>query len=532
VSSPSEARSRLTPVRLPTVHPFIGMDLSSLLSDRISQRGDHPFLIWDPPDGTAATWTYREFGDAVGMTAAGLVARGIGEGDAVVVHLHNCPAFVMVLFACARLGAVAVNVNNRYAADEISHALGLTGAAGIITDPQFGLVDVLRQQGVWVATLDPASGVVPDLLLDADVVGDRTPDPGRALCVQLTSGSVSRPKAVLFTHANALWGARVGAAHWGVRADDVQFIHAPLFHTVGLTWQLLATMWAGGTVVLQPKFSASRFWEVSLRHGCTLTNYPGLIMQDPEDAGVGHCYRSWIGGLEDPALEQRFGVRFFNAWGMTEIVTSGIISDPQRRSEVGSIGRAAPEYQLAIQREDGTDAAVGEEGDLLIRGTRGLSVFSHYIGDAAATAAAFDDRGFFRTGDRVRVLPSGDIQFGSRAKDMLKVGGENVAAREIERVVRGVAGVVDVAVVGRPDGALGEVPCAFVVPNATESNPSLVARVIETCRRDLAPFKVPRAVHLIDDLPRATLDKVAKEPLRQRAIDLAAAEANASSDPR
>ena len=173
---------------------------------------------------------------------------------------------------------------------------------------------------------------------------------------------------------------------------------------------------------------------------------------------------------------------------------------------------------------------------LLVRGTRGLSLFAEYINQPAATAGSFDDAGWFRTGDLVTLHADGYLSFADRDKDMLKVGAENVAASEIERVILATGLVAEVAVVGRPDDKLDEVPVAFVVPFAHRQ--SLAADLEAACAQRLADFKVPRAVYGVRDLPRSTLNKVNKAELRKVAAasaDRAAAEARwlaaAASDP-
>ena len=506
-------------VALPPLHPFVGMDLTTALEQRAAARSAHPFVVWEPPDGERAVWTYTEFERDVRATAAGLTSRGIVEGDAVIIHLENCPAFLLTLFACARIGAVAVDLNTRYVDDELAHAIGLTGARGMVTDPRFGLADGPAASTLeWVLELDGATGLVPELAGNPDAAPRCDVDPGRPLCVQLTSGTTARPKAVLYTHANGLWGGKVGAAHWSLDAETVQFVYAPLFHTLALSWETLATFWVGGTVVVVPKFSASRFWDVSMRNGCTHTNLLPVMMRAlaTQETPV-HSYRSWSFGLEMPAIEKAFGIRLFNAYGMTETVTEVIIGDLHVWEEDGAIGRPAPEYRLRVVRDDGTDVAPGETGDLLVGGVRGLSLFAEYLNDPVATADAFDEHGYFRTGDRVTVLPSGALRFASRAKDMLKVSGENVAAAEIERVITAVPGVVESGVVGRPDPQFDEVAVAFVVVDgaADGDEDALRTAILQACEASLADFKVPRDVYFVPELPRATLDKVAKATLRE-----------------
>ena len=512
-----------TSVSLPVVHPFVGIDLRTALAERASYWGDSTFLVWEPPEGERSTWTYSAFAAEVDQVAAGLQARGVRSGDPVVLMLDNCPAFLLCWFACARLGAVAVDLNSRYVTDEIRHALSITGVVGVVTHA--GLLpalEPLRDLVSWVVTTDEGAGTCPDLLGDPNELGDRPADPGAALCVQFTSGTTSRPKAVLFTHANALWAAKVGATHAGYTSDDVTLVTAPLFHTAALSWMTLATFWVGGTVVLVPKYSASRFWDVSRRNHCTNAFALGIVLQTLGAKPVPeHDYRFWVFGLEMPALEDHFGVRMFCAWGMTEMVTNVIVNDRTFRSADGAIGRLAPEYQARVTRPDGSDASPGEDGELRVRGVRGLSVFAEYLLDDTATAAAFDDGGYFLTGDLVTVLPGGDVRFAGRGKDMLKVGGENVAAGEIERVLVEVPGVTQAAVVGRPDPILDEVPVAFLTITAGADEQTTRADALAQCRTRLADFKVPREVHVLEEIPTVTMGKIAKGQLGDLARELA-----------
>jgi crotonobetaine/carnitine-CoA ligase len=510
-----------TDVALPAVHPFTGMDVNTALAARAARIGDDPFLVWESGLGEPTSWTYREFAGEVDRVAAGLVARGVLAGDAVALLLENSPAFLFCWFACARIGAVAIDTNTRYAADELRHAFDLTGAVGAVTHGH--LLDRLADSGAalsWTVTIDEATGTCPALRADPATLPERAVDPGAPLCVQFTSGTTSRPKAVLFTHANALWGGRVGAAHSRYAADDTVLVYGPLFHTAALSWQTLSMFWVGGKIVLLPKFTASRFWEISLRHRCTQTNLLGIMMKTLAEQPVPeHHYRAWQFGLEVPALAEHFRVPLSNAWGMTEVVTQAIVNDPDEPVDDGAIGRAALEYQVRVTLDDGRDAAIGEAGDLRIGGVRGLSIFAEYLDDPVATAEAFDARGYFLTGDRVVQLPSGALQFVSRAKDMLKVGGENVAAGEIERVLAGVPEITGAAVVGRPDPILDEVAVAFVtvLPGADEE--AVRRNAIEACAAQLADFKVPRHVYVVDELPEALLGKISKAALRDEALE-------------
>ena len=337
--------------------------------------------------------------------------------------------------------------------------------------------------------------------------------------MQYTSGTTSRPKAVLWTHANALWGAKVNAAHEDLHQDDVHQTYLPLFHTNALAYSMLATLWVGATCVIQPRFSASRFWSVALEHGCTWTStipfcMKALIEQEiPND----HSFRLWGTAISEPPAFAAFGVKTIGWWGMTETITHGIVGEVDQPNTPMSIGRAAAEYSIRIVEDDGAPTPVGGTGNLLIKGIPGLSLFAEYLHNEKATRESFDKHGYFITGDRVTLLEYGFIRFSDRAKDMLKVGGENVAASEIEQVIAVIPGVREAAVVAKKHPMLEEVPVVFIIPqHGVERLPAEFHGVVMTaCRKALADFKVPHEIRFVDEMPRSTLEKVAKAELRK-----------------
>jgi crotonobetaine/carnitine-CoA ligase len=336
--------------------------------------------------------------------------------------------------------------------------------------------------------------------------------------VQYTSGTTSRPKGVVWTHANALWAAKTTSTHAQLTEKDVHLIYFPLFHTNALAYSVLGTLWSGGTVVLMPRFSASRFWEVALKNRCTWASIVGfttgaLRAQPVPEA---HHFRMWAGAGDIPFVRKIFGIKTMGWYGMTETVTQCIVSERSFTGPPWSMGVPASEYELSVRREDGGEVAFGETGRLWIKGTPGISLFLEYLNDEAATASSFDEYGWFDTGDNVTPLANGHILFSGRAKDMLKVGAENVAALEVETVILRVPGVTEVAVVGKPDPMLDEVPVAFVV--AQNPSPSLAEAIHHICRQSLADFKRPRDVIFVEALPKGLLDKVLKKDLRARLL--------------
>ncbi len=513
------------------VDPFAGLDVPWLLKMRAEVRRDHPFLIWAPFDAPARRYSYGEFHDRVGALAAGLVKRGIKPGEFVLIHLDNCIEAVLAWFACAELGAIAVTTNTRSAPAEMEYFAGHCGAVAAITQPSYAETVATHCRNLrWIAVISHDAGAAPAhvpargdrfeaLFADSGDRPRRATDPSAPCSVQYTSGTTSRPKAVLWTHGNALWGAKVNAAHEDLHQTDVHQTYLPLFHTNALAYSMLATLWVGASCVIQPRFSASRFWSVAIEHGCTWTSTIPFCMKAllEHDIPKQHRFRLWGTAVCEPPAFAAFGIKVIGWWGMTETITHGIVGEVDQPNTPMSIGRAAPEYSIRIVDDDGRPTEVGGTGNLLIRGVPGLSLFKEYLHNEKATRESFDEHGYFITGDRVTLLDDGFIRFGDRAKDMLKVGAENVAASEIEQVVALVPGVREAAVVGKKHPMLDEVPVVFIIPQADIAGApgELQERVMAACRGALADFKVPREIHLVDELPRSTLEKVAKAELRK-----------------
>lgn len=507
-----------------------GRDIPWLLRQWVARQPQKPFLAWEPFQGPSRTWSYAEFRTDVIALAGNLHARGVREGDRVLIHLDNSPEFALAWFACAELGAIAVSTNTRSVGRDMLYFAEHAEVICAITSPAFAeLVSQSAPMIQFLVLADNDAGTkaeVPagiehlsfdEMLVPGVECPERASNAMADLGIQFTSGTTSRPKAVLWTHANAIWGAQTNASHMRLRNDDITLAFLPLFHTNAQSYSMLTTLWVGGTMVLQPKFSASRFWDVSLKHRCT---WASMIPFCVKALMVGeipaqHSYRFWGPAVHLPNVDRALGLRTMGWWGMTETITQGIVTDYDHPGSLMSIGRASPGYEISIRRDDGSAAAPGERGRLFIRGERGVSLFKEYFKNPEATAASFDADGWFDTGDLIRIDKDGDLFFSDRDKDMLKVGAENVAASEIEVVIMESGWVSECAVVGQKHFMLDEVPVVFVIPNKAAPE-NLKERLIELCRQNLADFKVVRDVIAVEDMPRSTLEKIAKNELRNR----------------
>ena len=507
-----------------------GMDIPWMLEQAVSRSPEKPCLIWEPFEGESSTLSYRELQTKARQLARGLHNLGVKEGDFVILHMVNSPEFVVSWYACAELGAVVVATNTRSVARDLSYFSRHTEAVCAITQPSFAnlISDSCEDVSFLIVTDSNAgqAGVIPEHIdyIPFDEVYDSehslpvlSRDPQRNLSVQFTSGTTSRPKAVLWTHANGVWAGKLSASHMRLRFDDVTLVYMPLFHVNAQGYSMLATHWSGGTMVLQPKFSASRFWPLSLKYRVTWASSIPFVLQALSKHPVpDHSYRFWGPGGNFSEYFPQFNVPMLGWWGMTETLTQGIVSDVHHLGPTGTIGRVADEYEIQIRRDDGSLISPGEDGLLFIRGVRGVSMFKEYYKNPEATEDSFDADGWFDTGDIIRMDTNGWLFFVNRAKDMLRVGAENVASSEIESVIHLSGLVEECAVVGQPHSMLDEVPVAFVVPLEKSDVHELKSRIIAICSENLADFKVVRDVHVVESLPRSTIEKVAKNVLRER----------------
>ena len=498
------------------VPPAGARDVGWLVRRWATVAPDRPFLTWASFEEPPVTWTRAEFARDVAALATAFRARGVRPGDAVALVLPNHPDFLLAWTAATSMGAVAVCLNPGSSVDELRYALGHSGAVAAVAsaeraDDVATAMPGLRFLAVSGGRGDDAAATLVATEPDLDV---RSVPPDAPASIQYTSGTTARPKGVVWTQANCLWAGQVGTAHQGLGPADVNLLHLPLFHTNGLSYSFLSSLWSGGQVVLMPKFSASRFWDVSVRHRATWTSVVSFCLRALAEREVpgDHAYRGWgNSSCLDPAPVTG-GVPVVGWFGMTETVSHPVVGGLLHPDRPGSMGRPAPEYEVAVLDDDGAPVQAGASGALHIRGRRGVTLFAEYLHDPDATARAFTAEGWLVTGDRARLEDDGTLTFVERDKDVLKVGGENVGAPEIERALLAVPGVQEAAVVGRPDPMLGEVPVAFVLPRP---GAEVTADALErSCADLLTAVKRPREVRIVDALPRSTLDKVAKAELR------------------
>lgn len=518
--------------------------LSDFLASRAEAQPDAPLVLFE---GT--TLTTGAFAQAVERTAALLALRGIGEGDRLGVLSTNHPATAVLLFACARLGAILVPANPDYGPDEAAYVFGNAGIAGLVSAPATLAVAEAAAARLaprpWLMLNEAADGAAHPLLADAVASCDAdapppVPDAASRTCLLIyTSGTTGFPKGVMHAQRGVVLTGEGFVGRMWLQPDDRLLCVLPLFHINALFYSLCGAIACGGSVVLVRRFSASSFWRTVAETGATETNLMAaaarILMLRPEAEFVpGHTLRkAFIAPLNDAmqrAFHERFGVPdLIECYGMTEI--PGVLGNPfdgERR--LGSCGKVSPHPDPAVQRpelrivdEDMRDIPGDEPGELLVRTP---TLMQGYWNNPDATAAAFHE-GWFRTGDLVRRDADGFLHFVARKKDIIRRRGENISGAELDRVIGAHPAVAEVATIGVPSDLGEEEILAAIV---RRDGFSVTAdEIADWVRARLAAYKAPRYVAFVPALPQTATQRIEKYKLRSdpalraNAVDLAAA---------
>ncbi len=472
--------------------------------------------------------TYADMREWSAQVAGGLAARGVGAGDVVALLSYNNLEFLATIFAANHLGAIAMPINWRLAAPELRFILDHSGARALVCSPELvELADAAIDELPDLARIRVGDDAVSGWERFANLSADGAPLPRAAAGaddlhrLMYTSGTTGRPKGVMLTHANLAWKNYAHVTEFGFTTDDVGLACGPLYHVGALDLVTTTMIAVGATTIVHTTFDAGAVVdEIERSRVTTIWAAPAMVRAVLDVPGIESrdlsSVRVIIAGGEKmpiPTIE-RIRTTFPSAWfadayGLTETVSGDTFLDREHTvSKLGSVGRPCQYLELDIWDEDGASLPPGERGEVVLRGPK---VFVGYWRDPDATAAAFRG-GWFHTGDIGVVDEDGFLSIVDRLKDMIVSGGENIAGSEVERVLYEYGGVVEAAVVGRPDERWGEVPVAFVV---VDDAGITADALVDHCRAQLAKFKVPKDIAFIDALPRNPSGKVLKRDLRE-----------------
>ncbi|WP_353181410.1 AMP-binding protein [Bosea sp. (in: a-proteobacteria)] len=504
-------------------------------------------------------WTFAALDREVDRIAWGLMRAGIEPGEKVGLWFTNRPEYLFLLFAVTKIGAIAVPLNTRYRTQDIRYCVRQSDCAALVYAEKSGPIDYGRMvedalgeagQGSdgrldsaafpmlkRLIVLGPRTFAFAEGLeelveaagpIDHDRLRDRAlvVDPDDVAMIVYTSGTTGEAKGVMLTHA----GVRLCVQRsviWGTNREDRQLHYLPLFHLYALGFVTIPSVALGVCQILMETFdgeAALRLIEAeqaTIIHGFDPHYRDIIAAQERLNLDISSLRMgSFPSGPDNciPIIREANAklCPIYPSFGMTETwsgITAGFLDcSLEQRAEASGFPLPGVEIKI-VDPETGQEQPPLTQGEILVRS---FSLMRGYYRMPEDTAKALDGEGFLHTGDAGYLRPDGYIRFTGRYKDMLKVGGENVAPAEVELLLSELPGVADVAVVGYPDLRLQEVAAAFVIlaPNAEPIGLDLIS---DHCRGRVASFKIPRQLFLVDEFPMTPSGKVQKGKLRDAA---------------
>ena len=506
------------------------MHAADLLSKRAHLTPNREALLYTH---TGERFTYAQLNARANRAADFLRERcGVQKGDRVSIYAHNSVIYLDLLYGLAKLGAIFAPLNWRLTARELSYIVNDCDPKVLLGGPEFAqTLNAMRPEfkvehyvSVEGAQIDGALSYEAEIARASDAEPERPSlSADDTYCLLYTSGTTGRPKGAMLPHRQILWHCINTIVSWGLTENDVSPVLTPIFHAGGLFAFLTPIFYIGGRIILTRTFDAEASLKLIVEEKCTVILGVPTLFQMWYDTpyfqqGDFSCVRFWINGgasipipLMQAWLKAKGGV-FRQGYGLTEVGPSCFtMTDEESARKRGSVGKPIFHSQMRLADPvTGKDVAVGQTGELLIRGPH---VCTGYWHNPKATAEAITD-GWFHTGDGARMDEDGFFYIAGRFKDMIKSGGENVYAIEVEIVFRDHPAVQDAALIGQPDPKWDEVGLMIVIlkpgQTATESE------LLKFCDGRLARFKIPKRVVFADTLPYTPYGKVEKGKLREK----------------
>lgn len=520
--------------------------LYDIWRSQIAEAGDGEAVV----DSRGFRASYAQIDRQTARLAGFLRQKGVGRGDVVTALLPNRGEYLVVNIACLKLGAILHCVLPQHRFTELVHQVGLCGSAALIMTPRHRRIDHVAdvERLVSIAPYLRTVVVIGEPMPDGSIFtsyeqaltstelpdAECTPAGGNDIAVILfTSGSEAKAKGVLLTHNNVMASEQGFIDALGLSSGERMMMPAPIAHATGYLHGMTMPLMIGGTSALldgQTGADAVRFIN---DEKCTCTMGSTTIIRDIVDAAVAEdgfhpgLHRICCGGAPVPRrLVQTtldLGVTIHSVYGSTESAPHTMTrpTDPITRV-VNTDGRAVPNTQVRIvDPVTRQTLPAGQEGE---EASQGPAVFSGYLGDMERTAAVLDEDGWYYSGDIAVMDDAGYIRIIGRIKDTIVRGGENIAAREVEEILLQHPKISDVAVVAMPDPRLGEKACAFVVARPGVEAPTLQDIQNYFVEMEVARYKTPERVEIIEALPLTATGKVCKADLRQQIAAMVAAE--------
>ena len=496
-------------------------NITSLLQDRVDAAPDKVFLFSQPD---RRQFTYSQFADAVSRTAALLAGEGVAKGDVVSLLMPNSVEYVIAYFACWRLGALAGPINSHLKEQEISYVVSNSEAKALLVGSEFlPVINQLRDLPTLNAVIlfdDEAQATRNFTKVEATAAVTLDDE----AIIIYTSGTTGKPKGCLLTHGNLVANARQISQWLGFNESDRLLTMMPLFHMNAVSVTTMSALYAGGSSVVSPKFSASRFWQIISDYqitsfGSVATMLSMLLTTYSEGVPAGlqteQLRFAMCGSAPVPAetikrFEETFHCLVIEGYGLSESTCRSTFNPPDENRRAGSCGLPIGN-EMRVVDDDDTEVADGQLGEIVLRGD---NVLKGYYKNPEATAVAFRN-GWFHTGDIGYRDSEGFYFIVDRKSDMIIRGGENIYPREIDEVLYQHPAVSAAAVVGVPDDLYGEEVAGFVV--LRDGGEASERELIEFCKARLADYKCPKTIRFVKDIPKGPTGKLLKRELAKMA---------------
>jgi long-chain acyl-CoA synthetase len=487
-------------------------NLATVLTDTAAEHADKIAIKLDDTE-----LSYGMLDEGSARVAGLLKSKGVEPGDRVCVMLPNVPYFPVVYYGILRLGAVVVPMNVLLKGREVEFYVKDPGAKAIFAWGDFGEAAETGVKDTDADLVLVKPGEFEKLLGEQEPVrevADKAPED--TAVILYTSGTTGTPKGAELTHDNLMCNVEtILSSLIQIDPDDVVLGALPFFHSFGQTCGLNSCMKAGGMLTLLPRFEPDKAFEIIQRDKVTIfegvpTMYVGMLHADAADEADTSCLRLCVsGGSAMPgevlrSFEEKFGCKILEGYGLSETSPVASFNHPDRERKVGSIGTPVAGVEMKVVDEDGNEVAQGEVGEIAIKGH---NVMKGYWNKPDATSESIRDDWFY-TGDMAKVDEDGYFFIVDRKKEMIIRGGYNVYPREVEEVLYGHPAVQEAAVVGVPDDKMGEEVGAAVVLKPGED--VSVDELRDYVKNDVANYKYPRKIWIVDELPKGPTGKILK----------------------
>jgi long-chain acyl-CoA synthetase len=510
------------------------MTLGELLQRSADRVPDKPAIIFKDRQ-----ISFQELNADANKLAKALNALGVGKGDKVGIMMPNCPEFIVGVFAALKAGAASVSINGLLQASEVTYVINHSDAKAIITAPPYDeFLAMLRPkfpnlQHILTTAEEPEDDGLISIPSSLEFYDDSNLKPTAQLnevaSIYYTSGTTGLPKGAMLSHVNILSNCAAIIKAVQASRNDTVLTCLPLFHAFAMTPCVMLPIFGGMTNVLlesflpQPVLKGFHDWKVTFFLGvptmyAVLANMPNIEQYDVSHFRIGFCGAAPLTKAIVEKFESKYPGKIYEGYGLSEC--SPVVSvNPIGHRKIGSIGKPLDErIQWKIVDQDGKEVPRGIVGEIIVKGP---NVMKGYYKNEEATKGTIL-KGWFHTGDLAHMDKDGFVFIADRMKDMIIVGGENVYPKEVEDALMQHPAIQDAGVIGVDDPIRGEVPKAYIVP---ELGATVDERdILNFCRKHLAPFKVPRSIEVIEDIPRNPTGKILKRILRRLAAGLPAEE--------